>query len=780
VPNIEKVSAGEPLKIRASEWNLIAEAVADYLRKKAGNTGATGPASSKYGQPVEIQIRNDTGSDLSIHSILKVGSPLVSAIDYPFEFLEPPVFGGSTPAATTDLVAVTQDPIPDGELGRAILLGVAICTVDVVDSGHGYAEPTASSAAKLTSATTGPIRIIWKDSGTGDKTAVVLLQSVGSSGDSLAWQEDSVVLSDPTFINVLTSGGLNLVPNGSGQDLTTIAASATQQGTVTTGSQHFAGTKGFSDGINVYDINGSRVVTSSTTPHVTLTGDIVLAGDTEISGGANLEVTSGRIECLVNSITGQSVYGVVLVQSGDTLTNGEFKIGYGGAVLDGYSGVRSDGLTIRGGIVTDPGTAGTGYTAEVAQDDVAGMFLDTSTIDVTYTDATPSVEWAVKSSSITSTHLADDAVTLAKIANIANQRILANGSGASASPTETQISSILDWVGSTRGDLLYRGASSWSRLAAGTSGQIPRTLGSSADPVYVNYAIAAINGFRLSGSSTLAVPTADISSTSTIYLQPYTSDDIALYDGSLWYPRSTAGAAVSLALSGLTSGKVYDVFAYWTGSAVALELSAAWTNDTTRADALTQVNGVWVKSGTTTRRHVGYFYSASTTTTKDTETARHIISRDNPVERVAEARPGYADDNAVNSISFSSNQTYKRLNAGTNDTIDFLAPLSTRKFNSSLTITATVNAGDQIRAGISIDSTTNPKNTCAISAVSSQVLLTVSIHHDEPLGLAEGRHYSSILATMTNANTATVWSDLQRYGASADPKATYLSATIWG
>jgi len=35
-----------------------------------------------------------------------------------------------------------------------------------------------------------------------------------------------------------------------------------------------------------------------------------------------------------------------------------------------------------------------------------------------------------------------------------------------------------------RGDILYRGASTWSRLAAGTSGQLLKTQGSGADPVW--------------------------------------------------------------------------------------------------------------------------------------------------------------------------------------------------------------------------------------------------------------------------------------------------------
>ncbi|MGL6095047.1 MAG: hypothetical protein ACRC7O_04505 [Fimbriiglobus sp.] len=120
--------------------------------------------------------------------------------------------------------------------------------------------------------------------------------------------------------------------------------------------------------------------------------------------------------------------------------------------------------------------------------------------------------------------------------------------------------------------------------------------------------------FRLTTESGVPVSTADRTAQSTIYLTPYTGNQIALYDGSAWAVRSTA--EISLALSGLTAAKNYDVFAYWTGSAVALELSAAWTTDTARADAVARQDGVWVKSGGATRRLVGTVRAVSATTTE--------------------------------------------------------------------------------------------------------------------------------------------------------------------
>jgi hypothetical protein len=54
------------------------------------------------------------------------------------------------------------------------------------------------------------------------------------------------------------------------------------------------------------------------------------------------------------------------------------------------------------------------------------------------------------------------------------------------------IQSLLDVIGSTRGDVLYRGTSAWARLAAGSSGNFLKTQGAGADPVWAQ--VAGVGG----------------------------------------------------------------------------------------------------------------------------------------------------------------------------------------------------------------------------------------------------------------------------------------------
>lgn len=70
------------------------------------------------------------------------------------------------------------------------------------------------------------------------------------------------------------------------------------------------------------------------------------------------------------------------------------------------------GLTLSSGTLSASG--GGSYTDEEAQDAVGGILTDTSTIDFTYSDGTPSITADVK----------DDSITFAKMQNINSARVL--------------------------------------------------------------------------------------------------------------------------------------------------------------------------------------------------------------------------------------------------------------------------------------------------------------------------------------------------------------------
>jgi hypothetical protein len=76
-------------------------------------------------------------------------------------------------------------------------------------------------------------------------------------------------------------------------------------------------------------------------------------------------------------------------------------------------------------------------------------------------------------------------VTYSKIQNIsATARVLGRKTAGAGVTEELTASEILDFVGSTRGQILFRGASGWTVLSPGTSGQVLQTSGAGTDPTW--------------------------------------------------------------------------------------------------------------------------------------------------------------------------------------------------------------------------------------------------------------------------------------------------------
>ena len=81
--------------------------------------------------------------------------------------------------------------------------------------------------------------------------------------------------------------------------------------------------------------------------------------------------------------------------------------------------------------------------------------------------------------------VANDAVTNAKLNNMAASTIKARKTASTGDPEDCTLSEVLDLIGSAaQGDILYRDASSWARLGAGTSGHFLKTQGAAANPTW--------------------------------------------------------------------------------------------------------------------------------------------------------------------------------------------------------------------------------------------------------------------------------------------------------
>lgn len=211
--------------------------------------------------------------------------------------------------------------------------------------------------------------------------------------------------------------------------------------------------------------------------------------------------------------------------------------------------------------------------------------------------------------------------------------------------------------------------------------------------------------FRLTLSSGIPVTTSDVVNGSTIYCTPYTGNKISLYTGSSWVIRTTS--EFSKALTGLTSGKPYDIFCYDNAGTPTLEF-LIWTNDSTRATALTRQDGVLVKSGDPTRRYMGMFYATGTTTTEDSAVKRYLWNAYNRHRRTVARFDNSAGHTYTTAV-------WRQVNADSANQIDVVCGLAEDAIDlTSYIRVSNSSANVGVRTGIGVNSTSVVSSDCIV------------------------------------------------------------------
>ena len=181
---MEKVRQGEAVSIKAATWNSFLDA-ADFARRARRLVGAQAVPSGFGGNMVYV--RNKCGETIPRFGAVVLADAVIPH-DAASEELEceTPAFDG-VPAdggegeeeeAEKDVrpFAVAVEPIADGEIGRALALGVTPAKVEIVHEEDLCAEPVpGSTSGAMRSTNVGYARIVWKEDGTGEKWCFIRL-----------------------------------------------------------------------------------------------------------------------------------------------------------------------------------------------------------------------------------------------------------------------------------------------------------------------------------------------------------------------------------------------------------------------------------------------------------------------------------------------------------------------------------------------------------------------------------------------------------------------------
>lgn len=169
-----KVSAGDPLRISAREWNTLVE-VGDAWRSGLLTAVGGGPTGAAF-NGVIVPVKNDTGSTIDRFHAAAIGDPLFSPTDSSQTFKNQ-IGGGLTGETMSSSYfgkfAVFQETVANGKIGRACIHGLTVAQITVNHADHDRVDVDTAGGSKLVSQFYGAGQILYKESGTGTKWAII-------------------------------------------------------------------------------------------------------------------------------------------------------------------------------------------------------------------------------------------------------------------------------------------------------------------------------------------------------------------------------------------------------------------------------------------------------------------------------------------------------------------------------------------------------------------------------------------------------------------------------
>ena len=191
----QRINKGTTLQgLPAATWNRFCD-VADQT-PKAPQARVINPGTP--GQAIDILVQNKTGVDLASNfPILRLTTPIFDIAANSESYLNGVSFQGDEPDADTKAnFVVMQGRCPIDGICAAVIQGATWCRVNVTDAAHTHATAIDTDTTRLASGTGTGARILWKESGTGEKWAIVLLG--GGGGGALQWGQATSIIAAAT------------------------------------------------------------------------------------------------------------------------------------------------------------------------------------------------------------------------------------------------------------------------------------------------------------------------------------------------------------------------------------------------------------------------------------------------------------------------------------------------------------------------------------------------------------------------------------------------------
>jgi hypothetical protein len=179
--SLKKVQPGEKLRIPAAAYNAFIDTARDLRQRQQSQKQDDRPQQRDTGI---VLVKNASGADRNRFDVLGIDNTVVTPSDNLDQFKNKVALGGVTPTESdhTGRFVILLEPLVSGAIGQAVAAGVSPAQVDVQDEDDRFADVKDGDAASLKTASSGAAAILWKESGTGVKWAVVRIGAGGGGG----------------------------------------------------------------------------------------------------------------------------------------------------------------------------------------------------------------------------------------------------------------------------------------------------------------------------------------------------------------------------------------------------------------------------------------------------------------------------------------------------------------------------------------------------------------------------------------------------------------------
>lgn len=173
--HLKKVQPGQPLRMPAAAYNAFVDAARDFQSRQRDQGQQPKPSPRQSGI---VLVKNTSGADRDRFSILGLDDNVIGPGDNLEQFKNRVCFKGVVPTlAHVGAFAVLLEPLKENAIGLAFVDGVCAVKVQVTNVTHWFADVRPGYTSHLLAGPTGSAGILWKESGTGEKWAVVRLAS---------------------------------------------------------------------------------------------------------------------------------------------------------------------------------------------------------------------------------------------------------------------------------------------------------------------------------------------------------------------------------------------------------------------------------------------------------------------------------------------------------------------------------------------------------------------------------------------------------------------------